>query len=339
MVLICLSTGPAGAAPDIISNITISDVRNASFVVSWITDTDSNGTVTYGTTISPPPAIAVPDLVNPTTTHYVRISGLLANTPYYFQVSSGGDVDNNGSTYYRVITGPPLFAPPGNIVQGHVYQSNGSTVVPNAIVYLQLQDANSSGSPGNSQLVSARADSGGGWSYNLGNIRTSDFQNLFSFTPGADNLRIIGEGGSQGTRGFDLSPWIIQTPTLSPYTIDIILDQSPTAVTLASFTGSSQPNRVQLDWATGTETGLVGFNLYRSETQGGVKQKLNASLIQAKTPGGLIGNSYQFQDGSVVSGKTYSYWIELVMQEGGNQDYGPVSLLAPYWLWLPMTHR
>jgi len=40
-----------------------------------------------------------------------------------------------------------------------------------------------------------------------------------------------------------------------------------------------------------------------------------------------------------MSGKTYSYWIELVMQEGGNQDYGPVSLLAPYWLWLPMTHR
>ena len=243
-------------------------------------------------------------------------------------------MDNNGGLYYQVTTGPSLLTVPGPLIFGTVYQSNGSTIVPNAIVYLQLQDANSTGSTGLSQLVSARADASGVYFFNLANVRESNFQNWFSFTPGVDNLRIIGQGGIQGTVGLDPTPWIITTP-VTFLQQNIILNQAPTAVTLASFSQGSLTNGVQLDWSTATEVGLLGFNLYRSDELEGVKQKLNADLIPALTPGDLLGNSYQFADGTAISGKTYTYWIELVMLDG-NQLSDPLTLLVPYWLRLPM---
>jgi hypothetical protein len=327
-------SGSAKAASNVISKVIISDVRDISFTVSWVTDIASNGSVFWGT--ATPPLTQVFDAVSSTTIHSVTISGLSPNHLYYFYVQSGSDVDNNGNLYYQVTTGPTTQFPPpvGNTIWGYVYRSNGTTVVPNAIVYLQIKDANSSGSLGNSQLVSARADGNGVWSYNLGNIRLSTFQDYFSFTYGADNLRLIGQGGSQGTKGLDPTPFIITVPATNFYQQDIVLSQAPTAATLTSFSGSLHPYSIRLDWVTGTETDLLGFNLYRSETSGGVKNKLNSSLIQPKTPGGPTGNSYQYLDGTVKAGKTYFYWIELVMRNGGNQESGPVSLSA-YWIWLP----
>ena len=341
LALILLSgllAGSVGATPEAISRVTISDVRDISFVVSWTTDSASNGTVTWGTTTIPAPSNAVADAVASTTTHYVRITNLVPSTTYYFKVSSGTDVDDNGGAYYQVTTGPSLLPNAGNVIWGYVYQSDGTTVVPNAIVYLQLQDTNSGGSPGVSQLVSERANSSGVWSYNLANVRTSDLAAWFIYTPGADNLRIIGQGGSQGTRGLDPAPWIILAPASSPFQQNIVLTQAPTAVTLATFSGEAHPGSVQLEWETGHEVGLLGFNLYRAETPGGVRDKLNQSLIQAQTPGSLSGNAYQYQDGAVEAGETYYYWIELVMQDG-SQENGPVSLLAPYGLWLPMVRH
>ena len=46
---------------------------------------------------------------------------------------------------------------------------------------------------------------------------------------------------------------------------------APTNVTVSSFTGSSHLSTAQLDWETASEIGLLGFNLYRSETLDGAK--------------------------------------------------------------------
>jgi hypothetical protein len=115
-------------------------------------------------------------------------------------------------------------------------------------------------------------------------------------------------------------------------------DPNPTAVTLASFSQGSLTNGVQLDWSTATEVGLLGFNLYRADVLEGVKQQLNLDLIPALTPGDLMGNAYQFADGTAISGQTYQYWIELVMLDG-NQLSDPLTILVPYWIRLPLVIR
>jgi hypothetical protein len=333
LFLFSFSIKPGEAATGI-KAINISNVRGETFVVSWTTDIASNGSVTWGS--SAPPSNTVTDGVTSTTTHYVTISGLLPDHIYYFQVTSGDETDNNSGLYYQVTTGPSLFNVPAHTVYGYVYLTNGTTVVPNAIVYLQLQDDNGNGSPGSSQLVSARADSTGLWSFTLKNTRESDFQDFFSYTLDEDNLKIIGQGGINGTIGYDPA-WTIPIPTTYPYRVDVVLSQDPTAVIVSTFTGYVRYTNVQLEWKTATEVGLVGFNVYRSDSIDGVKQKLNTDLLPAQYPGQMNGATYQFNN-MVNQGQHYYYWLELGMIEG-SEFFAPVILDTNYWVLLPAIVR
>jgi len=111
---------------------------------------------------------------------------------------------------------------------------------------------------------------------------------------------------------------------------------TPTDVRLANFTSLSLPQGIQLSWQTAQEIDLIGFNLYRSESQDGAQVQINPELIQALTPGQLQGNDYSFLDASAEVGKTYYYWVEWV----GNRDtqlFGPlVELLVANHVYLPL---
>jgi hypothetical protein len=236
------------AAPDadpVINKVYITDVRDGSFVVSWTTDVPSDGKVTWGT--STPPGTVETDSIASTTTHYVTFSGLTQNTDIYFEVSSGASVDNNGGLYYQVKTGTTLTPPGGSkTVWGYLYQPDGTTLVANAIVYLQLQDGDGLGSLAPSQWVSARTTSGGVWSYNLVNVRTENFSAFYNFTDGADKLRIVGQGGVAGSKGVEPNPWILTLPATYSYQVDVILTANPTVVKMVRYGAHPRSQDAQL---------------------------------------------------------------------------------------------
>jgi hypothetical protein len=159
---------------------------------------------------------------------------------------------------------------------------------------------------------------------------------MYSFTPGSDKLKIIGQGGINGTVGIN-PEWIITSPTTYPIQQNVTLLQGPTAVLVTSFTGKVQLGKVQLDWETVSEVGLVGFNVHRSESLGGMKQQLNTDLLPAKNPGQLIGATYQFSD-DVGQGQHYYYWLELVLTEG-TKLIDPLIVDTNYWVLLPAIMR
>ncbi len=102
------------------------------------------------------------------------------------------------------------------------------------------------------------------------------------------------------------------------------LQQSnPTAVLLSTFSGEAFQNSIRLNWVTGTELDLLGFNIYRSESINGDQQKRNPSPIEAKMSGQTLGAAYQFFD-DVEPGRHYYYWLELV-QASGNELIGPIE--------------
>ena len=268
LLVALLALVPALAAPQadpIIYKVYVTDLTDGSFVVSWTTDIASDGKVTWGA--SKPPTTIVTDTVASTTTHWVKISGLSANSTFYFQVSSGATVDNNSGAYYQATTGSTLSLPsPGKSVWGYMYQNDGTTSVPNAIVYLQIQNNNSSGSQGSSQWVTKRTDGAGVWSYDIVNVRTSDLSAYYTFTNGDDNLRIVGQGGSLGTKGADPSPWIIAVPSTYPSQNNIILNSGPTAVKMVNLTAHSAKPQVALPILALVSAGLVaGIWLWRKK--------------------------------------------------------------------------
>ena len=227
---------PGRAAPQAdpgINKVYITNVRDGSFVVSWTTNQASDGRVEWGPTTSL--GNTTSDSVSNTYTHYVQLFGLNISTTYYFQVRSGDGLKDNGGVPFQATTAPTIGTPtPGSVIQGYMYQSDGSTAVPNAIVYLQLQDADGLATLGASQWLSARTSSTGYWSYDLVNARIPGLTAFFAYTNGADKIQIIGQGGANGTKGVEPNTWTIFTPTAYPGSQNIILDSGPTAVTLVS---------------------------------------------------------------------------------------------------------
>ncbi len=115
------------------------------------------------------------------------------------------------------------------------------------------------------------------------------------------------------------------------------LKTTPTASTLISFTGIGFPGRIELNWETANEIWLIGFNLYRSDTLYGDKQRLNTEMILAKKPGQMYGDIYSFE-GSLNLGGNNFYWLELV-QITDNELAGPIQLASGFSTNIPIIFR
>ena len=206
----------AAAAPQATSmyQVYVTDVNDRKFVVTWTTDAPTTGTVEWGTSASTPFPNSTSDAVASTVCHRVVISGLRPDTDYYFQVKSGSMTDDNNGDFFKVTTSSMASLPtPGPVLWGYVYEQNGTTPVPNAIVYLQLQDNGGGGDTGNSPWVTARTNASGFWSYALANMRKADGSGFFDFQGGTDKLRIVRQGGDKGVTGEDDLPRVLTVPT------------------------------------------------------------------------------------------------------------------------------
>jgi hypothetical protein len=250
----------AAPAAQAISNVLITDVRDGSFVVSWVTDTLTDGHVDWGT--STPPGMTVSDSEVSTTTHYVTISGLSADTTHFFQIRSGSTTDDNGGAYYSVTTGNSFLPQaPGRIVFGTMFEANGTTPVENAIVYIRVRDNDGSDSAGNSQWGSARTNASGIWFFELNNLRTEDAGAAFEFSNDTDEVQFVWQGGVYGLVGESGDERVYAAPNDYPAEFDMALDADPTSIQLirlGGFTGGSIPTAILLSAAAGV--GLVAVS-------------------------------------------------------------------------------
>ena len=101
---------------------------------------------------------------------------------------------------------------------------------------------------------------------------------------------------------------------------DIVAQTEPLAVTVSSFVARHVANGVLLRWHTGTEAGLLGFHVFRS--QGRSWRRMTRSLIAAR--GSVTGASYRFLDRTAKRGGAYRYRIQAVDSDGTRRWFGPV---------------
>ena len=101
-------------------------------------------------------------------------------------------------------------------------------------------------------------------------------------------------------------------------------------VVLASFTAQYIDNTPAICWTTQSETNVLGWNIYRSETD------ILEEAIQTNTeiiPGAGTTSElteYTYEDMNEVTANTeYCYWLESIEYSGSTDNYGPISLLIP----------
>jgi len=91
-----------------------------------------------------------------------------------------------------------------------------------------------------------------------------------------------------------------------PYRMTIEASNAPTAVSAVGLAVQAGGNAWTARWQTDSESDVIGFNLYRADAPGAARVKLNDALIEAKNPGGMEGNSYEY---SVAAAPGGVFWL------------------------------
>lgn len=108
--------------------------------------------------------------------------------------------------------------------------------------------------------------------------------------------------------------------------VPIILGDATLPVEFSSFAAVlTAQNFVKLTWVTETETGVSGYNVYRStDADQATAVQINSALIDATNTSQTA--TYTHVDNEVSAQTTYSYWLEIVEMDGTTAFHGPTTV-------------
>ncbi|HPS38500.1 MAG TPA: T9SS type A sorting domain-containing protein, partial [Candidatus Cloacimonadota bacterium] len=96
-------------------------------------------------------------------------------------------------------------------------------------------------------------------------------------------------------------------------------------VELSSFTANiTNQNYVSLNWITQSETGVVGFSIYRSQEDNLESAALISPMITATNTSQM--QSYVYVDEEIFEDGTYYYWLENADLDGTRDYHGPTTI-------------
>lgn len=131
-------------------DLKISNIKDSSITVSWVTDTQTIGFVEYsnsqGTLNQTEPSLL-------STTHFFIIQNLSPNTLYSIKVNSGGQSFDNSGSPWQVQTLNSLNPQVGQIISGQILDKNNFPAK-NALVYV---------SPPTGEIFSTVVTPSGNW--------------------------------------------------------------------------------------------------------------------------------------------------------------------------------
>ncbi len=179
------------AAPDISpKKVTISNISDSSFTVSWVTDNPTIGFVKYSEDSSlNKSAYDERGGSQARTTHFVVLKDLKEKQNYLFKISSGDQTFGDGQTNFKTTTAPVTDqTPPVPILTfGKLKKKNGE-IPKEAIVFLKLP---------NSTTLSTSTSDDGNFLFTITNARKVDLSSYISAKDG-DLAQIWAETGDNG---------------------------------------------------------------------------------------------------------------------------------------------
>lgn len=109
-----------------------------------------------------------------------------------------------------------------------------------------------------------------------------------------------------------------QTPKFS-------INENTLPVTLSSFLAipNSSNNAISINWTTQSESNLVGYNVFRADTNSlATSTKITFDIIPATNS--QLPSNYSFADDKVTGEITYYYWLQ-ILEYNNSEFFGPVS--------------
>ncbi len=83
-----------------------------------------------------------------------------------------------------------------------------------------------------------------------------------------------------------------------------------TAVEISDFAAETIPEGVKLDWTTGSELIVLGFHLWKGDSNG--LERVNATMIPAKNTGGFSGADYSYIDAGATGDSVYFIEVDTI---------------------------
>lgn len=115
-------------------------------------------------------------------------------------------------------------------------------------------------------------------------------------------------------------------PLEDDLSFELWYDEPQVPVELSSFSATiTAENTVNLTWVTQTETGVMGYYLYRNNGDDLDNSLLVSSLIQGTNSS--ESHTYNFTDSEISESGTYFYWLQNVDYNGNMDFHGPVSVV------------
>lgn len=166
-------------------DIKVSNVTDTSLTISWITDAETLGFITWGTSESSVNGTEQ-DSDQKSLTHSVTLNGLKQETKYFYKINSEGTLFDNKGIPWQTSTGKDIGTSKNSLlISGSVLTSTGQPVK-NALVYANV---------GGYFLSTLTSDSGN-YVFQLGNVRSQGLNSYPSVDPSQTLVELFVQSGT-----------------------------------------------------------------------------------------------------------------------------------------------
>src|SRR5258706_1477468 len=187
-----------GASPQTApKDIRLSNINDSSATISWVTDGETTDFLNWGTTQNNVSQIEKEDNQNSKFfVHSITLTGLTANTNYYYKINSNGTSYDSGGIPWQFTTGSTLDLNKSSMpVSGSVISPSGQPAK-RALVYLNLSG----------YLASTITSDTGNFVLQLANIRSNDLKSYVQIDPKNSLLEISVQSGQDGVSSAKIFP-------------------------------------------------------------------------------------------------------------------------------------
>jgi len=184
----------ADAAP---KDIRISNITDSSVTITWSTDKQTVGMLNWGSKENDTSRLEIEDSNNQKYyNHNISLTGLTANTNYFYKINSDGTAFDNGGISWKFTTGAALDISKNSILlSGNVINASGNPEK-RALVYANV----------NSYLLSTLTSDTGNFVFQLGSARTADFTNYTQIDLGGTLVQISVTAPPDGVASAQIFP-------------------------------------------------------------------------------------------------------------------------------------